>query len=81
MADLLVIPSCGSTCTIQEENIKFSDNCPGTGCNVQFVISISTLASPDQTQNIMDRLKTIHSSLDGATTGNFQFATGSWTGK
>ena len=84
MADLLVIPTCGGTCNIQRDHILITDNDQQgflSGCDVSFMMVINTLLTPDQTQNIMDRLKTIHSSLDGATKGNFQFATGSWTGK
>ena len=82
MADLLVIPTCGGTCNIQRDHIQITDiDQQGflTGCDVSFMMVISTLQTPDQTENIDNRLNLIHGTT--RVRNGFEFQPGSWNGK
>lgn len=59
--DQTVMPSCGGTCNIQRDTLAITDsdgNGFATGCDVSFMMVVSTLAG--QQTNIEQKLRVLH---------------------
>ena len=80
VADQTVMPSCGATCNIQEDTITVIDSDGqgfATGCDVSFMMVVSTLAG--QTTNIEQELRVLHGKT--RTIDGFELQPGSFGGK